>query len=162
MHSLRLVLLLFLAVALIAQTTVPTQDTNELAKIIQLEQRDAEASRLNNVETLVSLWTDDAVLLMPAADPVIGKPSIRRLLEAQKQQSGGIQTLSYDENWTERRVNGNEASEWGSISVSIQLPDGRRINQKAYMVRILSRQPDGNWKFARAIGTPAPKMAPAP
>lgn len=128
-----------------------------MKKIVQLECRDAQAAQINDVDTLISLWTDDGVLLMPGANPVVGKPSIRRLLETQKQQSAGIKTVSYDEDWTERRTNGNAAWEWGSISVSIELPDGRRMSQKAFMLRILSRQPDGTWKFARAIGTPAPK-----
>jgi len=73
---------------------------------------------------------------MPGANPVVGKPAIRKLLETQKQQSRGIQTVSYEEDWTERRTNGNAAWEWGSISVSIQLPDGRRVSQKAFMLRI--------------------------
>jgi uncharacterized protein (TIGR02246 family) len=158
MNSLRIVFaLLLLAASLPAQEAVPNQDDAELGKILQLEHRDAEAARINDVDALVSLWTDDGVLLMPGADPVVGKPSIRKLLETQKQQSGGIQTVSYEENWTERHTIGNAAWEWGSISVSIQLPDGRRASQKAFMLRILSRQPDGTWKFARAIGTPAPK-----
>lgn len=158
MNSCRTVLaLLFLAANLPAQDAVPNQDNADLEKIIQLEHCDAEAARINDVDTLVSLWTEDGVLLMPGADPVVGKPSIRRLLETQKQQSAAIKIVSYDEDWTERRANGSAAWEWGSISVRIQLPDGRRVSQKAFMLRILSRQPDGTWKFARAIGTPSPK-----
>ena len=158
MTSLLIVLALFLFAANpSAQDAVPNQDDAELGKIIELEHRDAEAARINDVDALISLWTDDGVLLMPGTNPVVGKPSIRKLLETQKQQSAAIKTVSYDEDWTERRTNGNAAWEWGSISVSIQLPDGRRVSQKAFMLRILSRQPDGAWKFARAIGTPAPK-----
>jgi len=158
MNSFRIALaLLFLAATLPAQDAIPNQDDAELGKIIELEHRDAEAARSNDVDTLISLWTDDGVLLMPGANPVVGKPSIRRLLETQKLESAAIKTVSYDEDWRERRTHGNAAWEWGSISVSFQLPDGRRVSQKAFMLRVLSRQPDGTWKFARAIGTPAPK-----
>lgn len=137
---------------------VGNHDASDLANLVELERRDAQAAKINDVETLVSLWTDDGVLLMPGSDPIIGKPAIREILEKQKTQSMAIQTISYNEDWPERHIHGNEAWEWGSISVRIQLPDGRQVSQKAFMIRILYRQPDGKWKFARAIGTPAPQL----
>ncbi|HEU5233923.1 MAG TPA: DUF4440 domain-containing protein [Terriglobales bacterium] len=141
----------------ISGKALANEDASALAAIIQLERRDAKAAMINDIDTLVSLWTDDGVLLIPASPPIVGISAIRSILETQKQRSAAVRTLSYDEDWTERHINGNEAWEWGSISVTLQLPDGRQVIQKAFMLRILSRQPDGSWKFARAIGTPAPK-----
>ena len=157
MPRVRLTCSLFcLAASLAGYAAATKQDESDMAKIVSLEQRDAEAARVNDVDALVSLWTDDGVLMMPGSDPVIGKPAIRKVLETQKEQSTKIQTVVYTEDWTERRIDGDQGWEWGSISVTLQLPDGRRVSQKAFMVRILSRQSDGSWKFARAIGTPGP------
>jgi len=86
------------------------------AAIIALEQRDAAAAKVNDVETLVSLWTSDGVLLQPKAQPVVGIAAIRQLLEAQRQQTAMIETLSYEEDWKERRNLGNEAYEWGETA----------------------------------------------
>jgi hypothetical protein len=54
------------------------------AAIIALEQRDAPAAKVNDVETLVSLWTTDDVLLQPKSKPVVGISAIRQTLETQR------------------------------------------------------------------------------
>lgn len=129
----------------------------EIAAIIALEQRDAAAAKINDVETLVSLWTEDGVLLQPRSEPVTGIEAIRRLLVQQKEQGAAIVTTAYLENWHERRVLGNDAYEWGEMSMTAKLPDGKEATQTVYAVRVLRRQTDGSWKFARAIITPGPR-----
>jgi len=128
----------------------------DTAAIIALEQRDAAAAKINDVETLVSLWTEDGVLLQPRTEPVVGISAIRQLLDAQKQQSAMIQMLSYEENWKERRILGNEAYEWGEISMTARLPNGKEAAQTVLAMRVLRRQQDGSWKFARAAITQGP------
>ena len=82
--------------------------------------------------------------------------AIRQLLELQKHQSAAIETLAYLENWQERRVLGDEAYEWGEMSITAKLPDGKEATQTVYAIRILRHQQDGSWKFARASITPGP------
>ena len=132
-------------------------NASETAAIIALEHRDAEAAKINDVETLVSLWTEDGVLLQPRSEPVVGVAAIRKLLEQQKQQSTGMTTLAYQEDWKERRILGEEAYEWGEMSVTARLPDGKETTQTVYAIRVLRRQQDGSWKVARAIITPGPR-----
>jgi uncharacterized protein (TIGR02246 family) len=146
-----------------AQTATPNNtaksadpSAREISAIIALEQRDAAAAEVNDVETLVSLWTGDGVLLQPGSEPVVGIAAIRQLLEQQKQQSSMIVTLAYLENWKERRILGDEAYEWGEMSVTAKLPDGKEATQTVYAIRVLRRQQDGSWKVARAIVTPGP------
>jgi uncharacterized protein (TIGR02246 family) len=131
-------------------------DGQETAAIIALEQRDAAAAKANDVDTLVSLWTEDGVLLQPRSEPVVGIAAIRQVLEQQKQQSAMVVTLSYLEKWKERRILGNEAYEWGEMSVTVKLPDGKQATQTVQSIRVLRRQLDGSWKVARAIITPGP------
>lgn len=126
------------------------------AAIVALERRDASAAKVNDVETLVSLWTSDGVLLQPRSDPVVGLSAIRELLEAQKKQTAMVTTLAYDEDWKERRLLGNEAYEWGEMTVTAKLPSGTTATQRVFAMRILRREPDGSWKFARVLITPAP------
>lgn len=133
-----------------------TASSRDLAAIIDLEQRDAAAAKVNDVETLASLWTNDGVLLLPRSAPVVGITAIRQLLEQQKQQSAAIVTLAYVENWTERRIAGDDAYEWGNVSFSAKLPNGKEVSQTGYAIRVLRRQMDGSWKIARAIITPGP------
>jgi uncharacterized protein (TIGR02246 family) len=146
-----------------AQITAPNNvaksadpSAREIAAIIALEQRDAAAAKVNDVETLVSLWTEDGVLLQPRSEPVVGIAAIRQLLEQQKQQSAMIVTLAYLESWKERRILGDEAYEWGEMNVTAKLPDGKQASQTVLAIRVLRRQRDGSWKVARAIITPGP------
>jgi uncharacterized protein (TIGR02246 family) len=147
----------------IAQTPAPNiavkpadPSAPEIAAIIALEQRDAAAAKINDVETLASLWTEDGVLLQPRSEPVVGIAAIRQMLEQQKQQSSMVVTLAYLENWNERRILGDEAYEWGEMSATVKPPDGKEATQTVHAIRILRRQRDGSWKVARAIITPGP------
>lgn len=139
----------------IGQAHSASTDATELGAIVALERRDAEAAKSNDVETLVSLWTEDGVLLLPRQQAVVGIAAIRQVLEQQRQQSAQISTLAYDEDWKERRIVGDEASEWGEINVTLRLPNGKEVTQTVHSIRILQREKDGSWKVARAIVTPA-------
>jgi hypothetical protein len=81
------------------------QSGSALAAIEKLDQRDAQAAKIDDVETLVSLWTDDGVLLQPFSDAVVGKAAIERVLRQQKQASeqARFKTIAYDEDWTEHK-----------------------------------------------------------
>lgn len=137
-----------------AQKKTPDRQADDLAAIIALERRDAEAAKINDVETLVSLWTDDGVLLQPRSEPVVGIAAIRQLLEQEKQRSANVVTLEYEENWKERHISGPDAYEWGEMNVTLRLPDGKQASQAVYAIRVL-RRVNGKWKVARAIITPA-------
>jgi len=132
---------------------------SDLAAIENFDQSDAAAAKIDDVDALISLWTDDGVLLQPFSDPVVGKAAIENLFRQQKQasQQAQFKTLAYDENWTERKILGDRAWEWGSITVQTQLPNGKVVPQKAYLLRILARQRHGNWKFERVAVTLGPR-----
>lgn len=68
-------------------------ETKDLAAIIALEQRDIQASKADDVRMLVSLWTDDGVLLQPGSDPIVGIAAIRELLEQEKAKNGNATHL---------------------------------------------------------------------
>lgn len=125
------------------------------AHIRELEQKDIAASKKNDVEALVALWTDDGVLLQPGIAPVVGKEAIRKVLLEQQRQSARVQTTSYEENWKEVRITDVYAFEWGQIGATLKLPDGRDVRQSVNAMRVLAKQPDGSWLVARAAITPA-------
>ncbi len=134
--------------------TVP-DDSSDLAAIQKLEQTDAAAAKINDVETLSSLWTDDGVLVQPMTAPLLGKSAIHDLLAKQKHMSTSITILAYDEDWKERKFSGSQAFEWGTITVKMRRPDGKEATQMAYLSRLLVKGSDGKWKFARVLVTPA-------
>jgi uncharacterized protein (TIGR02246 family) len=133
----------------------PAHDINDLQAIEALEQADAAAAKANDVDLLTSLWTEDGVLLQPMSAPVIGRTNIHELLEAQRQRSANLRMLSYQEDWKERQVHDGRAFEWGTITATMQLPNGKQATQTVYAARVLVRANDKSWRFARAIISPA-------
>lgn len=133
----------------------PAGGSSDKARIQELEQKDIAASRKNDVEALVALWTDDGVLLQPSTPPVVGKEAIRKLLLRQQQLAARVETTSYEENWNELRIAGAYAFEWGRIAATLKLPDGHDVQQDVNAIRILAKQPDGSWRVAWVAITPA-------
>ena len=47
-------------------------DAVDPSAIVALERRDEEAAKINDVEALLSLWTEDGVLLLPRQKALVG------------------------------------------------------------------------------------------
>jgi len=131
------------------------QEQQDLKAIDKLSQKDIAACMKNDVDTLCSLWTDDGVLLMPAAPPLVGKKAICGMLQAQKAPLNGSKTTGYTEDWDEVRIVGDYAWQWGKMSQTETSASGKQETMRVNAIRILHRQPDGSWKVARAVVTPA-------
>lgn len=137
--------------------TATAGDSPERKAIEELDRKDTAASKKNDVEALVALWTEDGVLLQPGSAPAVGKPAIREVLLQQQQQAAQVQTVAYDENWDEVLIESGHAFEWGRITATMKLPNDREVQQSVNAIRVLARQPDGSWRFARVAITPAAK-----
>ena len=131
-------------------------EQKDLAAISALSQKDIAACMKNDTDTLCSLWTDDGVLLMPGAAPLVGQKAICAMLQEQARQSIGSLTTDYTEEWQEVRILGNYAWQWGKMSETQRAANGKMESMKVNAIRILRREPDGTWKVARAAVTPAP------
>jgi len=129
------------------------EQKNFPAEIEELHRKDLEASRAGDFDTLLSLWTEDGVLLMPGMKPVIGKGAIEAYMDEQAAVSLTYRILEYEHSWQEIKVLGDWALEWGFFSGKAEMVDsGEIVLQKGKLLRILNRQKDGSWKCARAIG----------
>ena len=141
--------------------TIGPSDAPDRQAIHELDRKDIAASKENDVEALVALWTEDGVLLLPGSAPVVGRPAIREVLLQQQQpqrHAAQAQTLAYDEEWDEVLIESRHAFEWGKITTTMKLPNTRQVQQSVNAIRVLSRQPDGSWRFARVAITPAAKQ----
>lgn len=130
-------------------------EQSDLKAIDALSKADIAAYMKNEVDTLCTLWTEDGVLLMPGAAPLVGKKAICGMLEELKRQSIGSMTTDYTEDWQEVRIVGNYAWQRGKMSETQRLASGKMETMKVNAIRILRREADGSWKVARAAVTPA-------
>ena len=156
------VLLLALSLNARLSNRVNSEGAGAVEEIEQLEKTDAIAARTNDVELLTSLWTDDGVLIQPMMSPIIGRANIRALLQEQKRQAAGVETLTYVEDWTERQILGKDAFEWGTITARMRFPNGKEATQSVYVARLLVKSGGSSWRFARAIITPASRTQETP
>lgn len=133
-------------------------DSPERKAIEELDRKDIAASKKDDVDALLALWTEDGVLLQPGSAPVVGKAAIREVLLQQQQLAAQVQTMAYDEKWDEVLIENGHAFEWGHITATMKLPNAREVQQSVNAIRVLARQPDGSWRFARVAVTPAAKQ----
>ena len=127
---------------------------SDLEAINQLHQRDIDASKAWDVETLVSLWTDDIVSIPQDGNPVIGKEANRNLLLKLKQASSDIDIVEYDLSFKEVKITGDWAYEWGTFSGTVKSKAGGEVSKSSgKLFRVLKRDADGSWKVARTMST---------
>jgi uncharacterized protein (TIGR02246 family) len=126
---------------------------SERAAIEALHQRDIQATLSGDVDQLVSLFTDDGVLLSQDAPPFVGKEAIRAHMKEQKAQSdaAGMKVLKYAPAIRDLVIQDGFAYEWGQFEAVQQTRDGRRIEFHGKLLRILNRQADGSWRFSRIM-----------
>ncbi len=135
-----------------SQSSSDAHSASDRAAIERLHQKDIAAAKVNDVDTLATLWTDDAVALPPGEQPVIGIDAIRAWLNKGRMDTDKVEITEYAMDFKEVHVAGNEAYEWARTSITMK-PKGAPAGMRASgnLMRVLRRQPDGSWKVARAI-----------
>lgn len=107
-------------------------------------------------ETLLSLLSDEPVLIMSSQDPIIGKEAIRQLYQYVFENY----TFTSDENYIrttdveriEIEVDGDLGYIWSRYkNTETPKAGGETIEDHGQSVSIVRRQHDGSWKFTRLI-----------
>jgi ketosteroid isomerase-like protein len=131
---------------------------NLAAERTKLLERDAEwaalASEAQDVEAILSYWTDDAKVIPPELPVVEGKDAIRGFVEQ------SLQIPGFHINWSSSAAgfspDGNLAYLTGTNSVTMDGPDGTPIKSVGRVVTIWRKEPDGEWRCAVDIWNAAP------
>ncbi len=106
------------------------------------------AENTGNVDGIMMLYTDDAVMMMPNQPALIGKESIRSYLQALLDKFAVKETLSSEE----VVVSGEWAYVRATYTVTISpRSGGEPVQDKGKGIAIYKKQPDGSWKYARLI-----------
>ena len=128
------------------------EEVERLAEIKKLHKTDREASIKGDLSTLITLLTDDCMLLPPDSPPIAGKDNIKNFFDEQKALLKDIEITEYVHDFQEIKILGDWAYEWCYFSNMAQPKDGGKIiSGKGKLFRILELQEDGSWKVARSI-----------
>jgi len=128
------------------------QDRQDRAAIERLHALDVETTLTDKADELAKLWDRDAVRLSAGRPAEIGKAVIYaddKRWEASKDRE---RTLSYVPEVKDLQIAGDWAFEWGYATGSIRDAAGKTVQIRGKQLRILRRQTDGEWKFARVMG----------
>jgi uncharacterized protein (TIGR02246 family) len=124
----------------------------DLAQIEKLHEMDMKASKEQNYDTLLSLCTQDCVMLPADQEPIIGIEAIKKWMKQNQAASENLQVTEYIQDFKEIKIIGDWAFEWGTYQgEAISMEGGETIKQSGKLMRILKRQPDGSWVVARSI-----------
>jgi uncharacterized protein (TIGR02246 family) len=111
------------------------------------------AAKARDVARSASFWSDDAVLLFPGSPPVVGKKALLDYVAGSFKDPDFSITFATDTIVV--ASSGDMAYEIGKDTITYN--DGRkRVTAINNGVVVWRKRPDGQWKAAVDIGTPAP------
>lgn len=124
----------------------------------RLLERDAEwaalSSRAQDVDRILSFWTDDAQVFAPGLPVFSGKAALRSYVE------GALAIPGFHITWTtsEARLSpdGQLAYLLSTNAVTIAGPEGQPVTTSGRAVTVWRREPDGNWRCAVDIWNDMP------
>jgi len=122
-----------------------------LEAIEDLHRRDVAAIKVNDFETLMSLMDEQCVVFPPDSEPEGGQTYLSNV----RTSSDGIEPqpeiLELVQDWEEVRLLGDFAYEQGVVEYAVRDANGTIIRETQRLMRLLRRQPDGEWRVFRAM-----------
>jgi len=122
------------------------------AGIEELHRKDVAATLASDPKLLAELWTEDAVRLQPGGPAEVGLAVIRENDQKQLAEHPGAKVLSYRPEIKDVQIAGDWAFEWNDFEASYkESPEGKTVSVHAKALRVLKKQSDGSWRFARVM-----------
>jgi len=148
----------FVSVLAACATKAKFDPAAESAKLLR---RDAEwadlASAGKNVDSIVSYWSDDAVVLEPGQPAVEGKAAIRKYV------AESLKTPGFKIHWVSEKPtfspDGQFAYMRGTDEMTVPGPQGKPITLHLRGYSIWRLEPDGQWRCVVDIANEAPAPA---
>jgi uncharacterized protein (TIGR02246 family) len=135
-----------------AVTSDAVPRSQEMARIEALHRQDITATLSGDPRELAELWTSDAVRLEPGRQADIGQQAIRAADERQKIAHPGARIISYLPEIRDVTVADGYAFEWGYFTGRYKEDAGGEEKPfRAKLLRVLRKQSDGTWRFARVM-----------
>jgi ketosteroid isomerase-like protein len=118
--------------------------------IERLHQQDVEATLSGKADDLAKLWDSEAVRIEAGRPAEISKAVIYSNDKRSEAKSDGKRILCYKPEVQDLQIAGDWAFEWGYFSYKASA-NAQPVTGRGKVLRVLKRQPDGSWKFARVM-----------
>ena len=130
----------------------------DMKGIERLHEQDKEATLADSADQLAKLWDKDGVRFHTTRQAEIGAAVIHADDKQWEMSSGRERSLCYDLEIQDIQITGDWAFEWGYGSYKIAKGDKESI-QYGKLLRVMRRQSDGTWRFARVMALLAPSAS---
>jgi ketosteroid isomerase-like protein len=103
--------------------------------------------------TILGMWAEDGVSLLPERAPMVGKPAIATFLSGVTEQLQGWRMEKMELDFQGVEVSGDWASEWAFEHQVVRPPDASKpaFDGHGKMLLVLHREADGNWRIKREM-----------
>ena len=126
----------------------------DLEAIEGLHRQDTAATRTGDLEALKALMDNECMVFPPDSDPSSGQAYLDHYSASSDGIGSPAEILELEQEWEEVRLLGDFAYEQGVVRYALQDANGSIIRETQRLMRILRRQPDGNWRVFRAMWHP--------
>jgi ketosteroid isomerase-like protein len=99
----------------------------------------------------MSLVDDQCVLFPPDSEPESGWAYLSRARASSDTIESQPEILELVQDWQEVRLLGDFAYEQGIVRYAVRDANGAVIRETQRLMRLLRRQPDGQWRVLRAM-----------
>jgi len=135
-----------------------SQEADRIA-IERLHNEDVEATLSDKADELAKLWDSEAVRIQLGRAAEVGKAEIYANDKRWEAKPDRARTLCYKSEIKDVQIAGDWAFEWGYFSYR---DSSNPKPMRGKVLRVMKRQLDGSWKFARVIGFNEEKESAAP
>ena len=126
----------------------------DLAAIERLHRADIEATLAQDPSLLMNLWSDDCVKLGVPGPAIVGKKAIQEVYEKFRGNYPDFKVLKYAPEIQDVQVADGWAIEWVYYEATYKMSaKDNPVSMRRKDLRVLRRQSDGSWKFAREAET---------
>ena len=127
---------------------------SEGEKLMQTSRQWSQVAQSRNADSILSYWTDDAVMISAGEASLKGKDGIRQMVE------GSLKDSAFQISWEPESAEVSKSGDMGYLleTTKMNMTDssGKPFTQNFKAVTIWKKQADGSWKCAVDVLSPLP------
>jgi uncharacterized protein (TIGR02246 family) len=137
--------------------TTWSQTNSDRAEIEAFNQKYTAAHLKMDNSTVLGMWAEDGVSLLPEMAPLMGKKTIGKFFDDAVAQISGYHMEKIAIDFKEIQVIGDWAYEWGQEHQVLQATGRPTIEGRGNILLILHRNAEGEWKIKQEMWNAAPR-----